>query len=65
MVLPLTLEEQKNQNWFKPSKKHGFYVGISDYSKIAREINGKTFPIENLKGVKTDVEKFKNCMDKY
>ena len=48
MVVPLTLEEQKNQNWFKPSKKLGLYIGISDYSEIAREIDGKAFPVQSM-----------------
>ena len=65
MVLPLTLEEQKSQNWFKPTKKLGFYIGISDYSNVAREINGQIYPVMSMPNVKADVENFKNCMEKY
>ena len=34
MSTPLSLNEQKNSNWFKPNKKYGLYIGISKYDKV-------------------------------
>ena len=34
MSIPLSLNEQKKSNWFKPNKKYGLYIGISKYDNV-------------------------------
>ena len=65
MVVPLTVEEQKLQNYFSATKKIGLYVGVSDYSNLAIKINNRPYPIPKLEGVDEDVRLFKECMEKY
>ena len=66
MAIPLTLEEQKSsKNFFNPKKKIGLYVGISNYDKVARQLDGVQYPVEKIIHVEKGVEDFKACMEKY
>ena len=38
---------------------------MTDYSNVAREINGKVYPVFSMPMIKDDVENFMVCMDKY
>ena len=65
MSVPLDLPQQKKQNWFKPNKQIGFYLGISKYDSIGIQLGGKTEPIPNRDDLPEQVRKFKACMEKY
>ena len=69
MSVPLTLPEQKKQNWFKPNIQIGLYIGYSDYEEVTIKQNGnskaKLIWFESLSWVKDNVRNFKKCMQKY
>ena len=65
MSVPLDLSQQKQQTWFKPNKKIGFYLGFTTYDKVGLELNGVQVPIPSMGEVKEKVESFKSCMEKY
>ena len=65
MSVPLDLTQQKQQTWFRPNKKIGFYLGFTKYDNVGLELNGVQVPIPNMDEVKDKVEKFKSCMEKY
>ena len=47
MTVPLSFYQQKTQQWFKPNKKLGLYIGISKYENLAIEHNGRIEYITN------------------
>ena len=65
MSVPLDLTQQKKQNWFKPNKKIGFYLGLTKYDNIGIELGDIQEPIPNMDDVKQQVLEFKACMEKY
>ena len=69
MSIPLTLPEQKKQNWFRPDSQVGLYIGYSEYAQVTIKQNAKSkaklIEFESLAWVKDNVNKFKKCMKKY
>ena len=65
MSVPLDLTQQKQQTWFRPNKKIGFYLGFTKYDNVGLELNGVQVPIPDMGEVKDKVLEFKSCMEKY
>ena len=58
MSVPLDLVEHKRNNWFKPNKKIGFYMGVSIYDKIGIEEKKTILPIPDMPEVVEHVKSF-------
>ena len=58
MVIPLTIEEQKQMNYFYPTKKMGLYIGFNNYENVELKLDGIHYSIKKIQNIEQGVSDF-------
>lgn len=66
MTVPLALDEQKHQNWFKPRHRIAVYFGMHTFDACWKMKKGKLVQaMSDLPGARKDCADLKKCLEKY